>query len=209
MHEATKFTVIYYSATGNVHALAVAAAEGAEMAGAEVRLRRAAELAPESAIRENPAWDQHSRESARIPEADVNDLVWADAVLLGSPTRYGMMASHLKQVIDRTGPQWQQGLLADKVYGAFTSGISEHGGQESTLLSIYTIFAAWGGIIVPPGYTGPIQYELGNPYGASHVSGMKGAPPTETHLEGARFQARRMTETATAFRTGRLVAASS
>ncbi|GAA4894569.1 NAD(P)H:quinone oxidoreductase [Streptomonospora salina] len=203
MPETTKATVVYYSATGNVHALAVAAAEGAEKAGAEVRLRRAPELAPESAVAENPAWAEHLRQTRDIAEATVHDLVWADAVLLGSPTRYGMMASQLKQFVDSTGPEWQQGLLADKAYGAFTSTISAHGGQESTLLSMYTVFAGWGGVIVPPGYTAPIQFEVGNPYGTSHVSGMEAAAPTETHLEGARYQARRTTEIATGLKAGR------
>jgi NAD(P)H dehydrogenase (quinone) len=199
----TKVAIVYYSSTGNVYALAVATAEGAEKAGTEVRLRKVAELAPHSAISANPAWVEHVQATQDVPEATVDDLVWADAIMLGSPTRYGMIASQLKQFIDTTGQEWQEDLLADKFYGAFTSTISEQGGQESTLLSMYTVFAAWGGIIVPPGFTAPIQYEVGNPYGASHVSGMEAAAPSETHLEGARYQARRVTEAATAFKTGR------
>ncbi|MEU8803873.1 NAD(P)H-dependent oxidoreductase [Spirillospora sp. NPDC048819] len=141
----TNVAIVYYSATGNVHALAVAAAEGAEKAGADVRLRKVAELAPAKAIAANPAWAAHTERTAHVPEATVDDLLWADAVLLGTPTRYGAMASQLKQFIDITGPVWRKGLLADKVYGAFGSAGTAHGGHESTLLSLHNIFYHWGG----------------------------------------------------------------
>ena len=196
MNPSVKFAIVYYSATGNVHELAVAAVEGAEKAGAEVRLRKAAELAPPKAVAANPDWAAHAAATEGVPVAEVDDLVWADAVLFGTPTRYGAMASQLKQFIDTTGPVWQQGLLAGKVYGAFGSAGTPHGGHESTLLSLHNVFYHWGGIIVPPGYTDPIQFELGNPYGVSHVSG-RGAP-TGPVLEGARYQARRAAEIASA-----------
>lgn len=197
----TNVAIVYYSATGNVHALAVAAAEGAEKAGADVRLRKVAELAPAKAIAANPAWAAHTERTAHVPEATVDDLLWADAVLLGTPTRYGAMASQLKQFIDITGPVWRKGLLADKVYGAFGSAGTAHGGHESTLLSLHNIFYHWGGVIVPPGYTDDIQLQLGNPYGVSHVGG--NGEPDETVLEGARYQARRLTQTATTLTAGR------
>lgn len=96
--------VIYYSATGNVHTLAQAVAEGAEKAGAEVRLRRAAELAPQSAIDGNPAWRDHADATADVPVASHDDLRWADAYAFGTPTRFGNVAAQLKQFIDTTGP---------------------------------------------------------------------------------------------------------
>ncbi len=200
MSEQIRLAVIYYSATGNVHRLATSAAEGGEKAGADVRLRKVKELAPASAIAANPDWAWHVENTRDVEEADVEDLKWADAVLFGTPTRYGAMASQLKQFIDITGPVWEKGLLADKVYGAFGSAGTAHGGHESTLLSLHNVFYHWGGIIVPPGYTDPIQFQLGNPYGTSHVGG-SGAPDGPV-IEGVRYQATRATETAARLKAG-------
>lgn len=115
------------------------------------------------------------------------------------------MASQLKQFIDTTGPLWQQGKLADKVYGSFTATATMHGGQESTLLSMAQVFYHWGGILVPPGYTDPIQFQTGNPYGTSFVAG-QGELPGETALEAARYQARRATDIAAQIKAGRRAA---
>ncbi|GAA1619451.1 NAD(P)H:quinone oxidoreductase [Kribbella sancticallisti] len=202
MQNQTKVAVIYYSATGTVHALAQAAIEGAAKAGATTRLRRVAELAPAAAIAGNPTWQAHSEQAAAIPEATVDDLEWADVVLFGTPTRYGSMASQLKQFIDTTGPLWQQGKLADKVYGGFTAAGTRHGGHESTLLAMAQIFYHWGGILVPPGYTDPIQFQVGNPYGTSFHAA-QGSLPDEAALEAARYQAGRATEIAARLRAGR------
>jgi NAD(P)H dehydrogenase (quinone) len=199
--ESVKAAVIYYSATGTVHALAEAVAEGAEKAGAEVRLRKVRELAPASAIDVNPAWGAHLRETADVPEAALDDLAWADVVLFGTPSRFGTPASQLKAFIDTAGPLWQQGRLADKVYAAFTASSTAHGGQESTLLSLSNVFYHWGGIMVPPGYTDPVQFRSGNPYGTSHVAG--GGPPDDVALEAARYQARRAVDIAAALKLGR------
>jgi NAD(P)H dehydrogenase (quinone) len=199
--EPVNAAVIYYSATGTVHALAEAAAEGAEKAGAEIRLRRARELAPASAIDANPAWAVHLRETADVPEAALDDLAWADVVLFGTPSRFGTPASQLKAFIDTTGPLWQRGELADKVYTAFTASSTAHGGQESTLLSLSNVFYHWGGILVPPGYTDPIQFRSGNPYGTSHVAG--GGPPDDVAREAARHQARRAVDVAAVLKAGR------
>jgi NAD(P)H dehydrogenase (quinone) len=196
-----KVAVIYYSATGTVHALAQAVAEGAEKAGAHVRLRKVAELAPPEAISANPAWTQHLQETADVGTAGLDDLAWADAVLFGTPTRFGNPASQLRAFIDTTGPLWFQGKLADKVYSAFTASNTAHGGQESTLLALGNTFYHWGGIIVPPGYTDPIQFQSGNPYGTSHVVG--DGPPGEVALQAARHQARRVVDTAASLKAGR------
>ncbi|MBO0830364.1 MAG: NAD(P)H:quinone oxidoreductase [Actinobacteria bacterium] len=193
--------VIYYSSTGTVHALARAAAEGAEKAGANVRLRKVAELAPPEAVNANPDWAQHLRDTAGIAEASLDDLEWADVVLFGAPTRFGNPASQLRAFIDTTGPLWARGGLAGKVYSAFTASNTAHGGQEATLLALGNTFYHWGGIIVPPGYADPVQFRSGNPYGASHVAG--DGPPGEVALEAAGYQARRAVETAAALDVGR------
>jgi len=199
--EPVKAAIIYYSATGTVHALARAAGEGAEKAGALVRLRKVAELAPPAAISANPAWGQHLRDTADVVEASLDDLAWADVVLFGTPTRFGNVASQLKAFIDATGPLWMQGGLAGKVYSAFTASNTAHGGQEATLLALGNVFYHWGGIIVPPGYTDPVQFKSGNPYGTSHVAGQ--GPPGDVALEAARYQARRAVDTAAALKVGR------
>lgn len=193
--------VIYYSATGTVHALAEAAAEGAAKAGADVRMRRVHELAPADAIDANPAWGAHLRDTADVPEAALDDLAWADVILFGTPSRFGTPASQLKAFIDTTGPLWQQGRLADKVYGAFTASQTAHGGQEATLLSLSNVFYHWGGILVPPGYTDPIQFRSGNPYGTSHVAG--DGPPDDVAREAARHQARRAVDIAALLKAAR------
>ncbi|MFD0658099.1 NAD(P)H:quinone oxidoreductase [Thermocatellispora tengchongensis] len=148
--EPVKVAVIYYSATGNVHALAQAAAEGAEKAGAHVRLRKVAETAPPEAVGSRPEWAAHVRNTADVAEAGHDDLEWADAVLFGTPTRFGNPAGQLRAFIETTGPLWYHGKLADKVYSAFTASNTAHGGQESTLLALSNTFYHWGGIIVPP-----------------------------------------------------------
>ncbi|MEU8248797.1 NAD(P)H:quinone oxidoreductase [Nonomuraea sp. NPDC048916] len=199
--EPVNVAIIYYSATGTVHALAQAAAEGAEKAGAHVRLRKVAETAPPEAISANPAWAQHLQDTADVAEAGHDDLAWADAVLFGTPARFGNPASQLRAFIDATGPLWFQGRLADKVYSAFTASNTAHGGQESTLLAMGNTFYHWGGIIVPPGYTDPVQFQSGNPYGTSHVAG--DGPPSEVIVQAARHQARRVVDTAASLKAGR------
>jgi NAD(P)H dehydrogenase (quinone) len=166
-----KLAIIYYSSTGTIHSMADRLREAGEKAGAEVRLRQVPELAPEEAIASNAAWSQHFDKTKNEPKATADDVVWADAVLFGTPTRYGNVASQLKQFIDTLGPQWGQGLLANKAYAGFTASMTEHGGQESTLLALYNTIYHFGGIVVAPGYTDPLKFADGNPYGVSHVTG--------------------------------------
>ncbi|RSM81669.1 NAD(P)H:quinone oxidoreductase [Kibdelosporangium aridum] len=194
-------SIIYYSATGTVHALAQAAAEGAEKAGAQVRLRKVAETAQPEAINARPEWAQHLRDTADVGQAHLDDLAWADVVLFGTPTRFGNPASQLRAFMETTNVLWFQGKLADKVYSAFTASNTAHGGQESTLLALGNTFYHWGGIIVPPGYTDPIQFQSGNPYGTSHAAG--DGPPGDVQLQAARYQAQRAVETAAALRKGK------
>ena len=167
----SKLTIVYYSATGTVHAMARRAAETAESLGAEVRLRHVAEIAPDEAIESQDAWAEHRAEMDGKPVAEPDDLTWADVVLLGTPTRFGSAASQLQAFIDTLGPLWQEGALADKVYAGFVATQTKHGGQESTLLSLYTTVIHWGGIVVAPGYTDQVKFADGNPYGAGKVTG--------------------------------------
>jgi len=160
-----------------VHAMAERLASAGEKAGAQVRLRQVPELAPEEAIAANAAWSQHFDRTKDEPRAAADDVVWADAVLFGTPTRYGNVSSQLKQFIDSLGPQWVQGLLADKVYAGFTASMTAHGGQESTLLALYNSIYHFGGIVAAPGYTDPLKYQDGNPYGVSHVTGSTNSDP--------------------------------
>lgn len=190
-----KIAVIYYSATGTVHALAQAVAEGAASAGAGVRLRRVAELAPDSAIDQNPLWRRHADAATSIAQASVEDLAWADAFAFGTPTRFGTPAAQLKQFIDQTGGLWQEGALADKPVTAFTSAANRHGGSEATLLSLGNVFYHWGALIVPPGFTDPVVYAAGgNPYGTSASGPPTGDGPDATALEAARYQGRRLAQ---------------
>nr|BFE57985.1 NAD(P)H:quinone oxidoreductase [Dactylosporangium thailandense] len=186
-----KVAVIYYSATGNVHALAEAVAEGALEAGAEVRLRRVPELAPDAAIDANPAWRAHIQATPHVEVATHDDLTWADAFAFGSPTRFGNVSAQLKQFIDTTGGLWAAGRLANKAATAFTSAANAQGGNESTLLAMYNTFYHWGAFIVPPGYTDPaIHAARGNPYGVGHP-GTDGAPSGAT-LAAAHYQGKRL-----------------
>ncbi|ORT61738.1 NAD(P)H:quinone oxidoreductase [Streptomyces sp. CB03238] len=186
-----KIAVIYYSATGNVHTLAEAVAEGAEKAGAEVRLRRVPELAPDAAIDSLPTWREHIDATRHVEVATLDDLSWADAYAFGTPTRYGNVSSQLKQFLDTTGGLWQQGAFVDKPATGFVSAANTHGGNESTLLALYNTFHHWGSLIVSPGFTDPAVYAAGgNPYGTAHASAA-GAPGDEV-LDAARYQGRRL-----------------
>ncbi len=197
-----KVAIIYYSATGSVYALAQSAAEAAEKAGAQVRLRKVHELAPKEAIQSNEGWSEHAKITENEPEASLDDLEWADVILLGSPTRYGLPTAQLKQFIDTTGPLWAQGKLVNKVATSFTSAGTSHGGQETTITAINNTFYHWGSIIVPPGYADPVQFQAGNPYGTSHVSANGANPPGETELAAIAFQTRRAVEIAAALKAG-------
>ena len=187
-----KVAVIYYSATGNVYKMAQAVEEGVKEAGAEVRFRKVHELAPEEAVQSNQGWSDHALMTEDVPEATLEDLEWADAYIFGTPTRFGNVSAQLKQFIDQTGGLWFQGKLVDKVVSGFTSAQNANGGQESTLISMYNVFAHWGSIVITPGYTDPLLFEAGgNPYGASSTNA-----PNEQELAAARYLGRRVTEKA-------------
>ncbi|MFE5238593.1 MULTISPECIES: NAD(P)H:quinone oxidoreductase [unclassified Streptomyces] len=202
MPTSVNVAVIYYSSTGTISTIAKAIAKDAENAGAQVRLRKAAELAPQAAIDSNPAWAAHAKETAGITEVSPDDMVWADAVIFGTPTRYGNVTAQLKQFLDTLGGLWQAGQLADKVYSGFTASSTAHGGQESTLLALYNTIHHFGGILVPPGYTDASKFVDGNPYGTSHVSGQGDIPVGEQTLTAARVQAERVVKFTRAIKAG-------
>jgi len=167
----TKVAIIYYSSFGTTHAMAHRVAATAEKLGTEVRLRHVAETAPREAWENVDGWREHVEEMEGEPTAEPDDLAWADVAIFGSPTRYGHVTSQMQSYLDMLGPLWMQGKLQDKVYTAFTSSQTRHGGQETTLLAMLTTFAHLGGIIVPPGYTEQLKFNDGNPYGVSKVTG--------------------------------------
>jgi NAD(P)H dehydrogenase (quinone) len=194
----TNILVAYYSSTGNVHQLAQAVAAGAESAGAEVRLRKAPELAPDAAVQSNPAWQAHLEATKDVPEVAPDDFVWADGYALGTPTRFGTPSAQLKQVIDTLGPQWATGQLANKAATAFVSASNAHGGNESTILTLHNVFAHWGAIVVPTGYTSDNPYSAGgNPYGIGYPSGGATDAPLPDDVEAAaRYQGARVARVA-------------
>ncbi|HSE09917.1 MAG TPA: NAD(P)H:quinone oxidoreductase [Nocardioidaceae bacterium] len=203
MTTAVNVSVIYYSSTGTTHDMAERLTQAAQKAGAETRLRQVAELAPEDVIKSQDEWVEHRERTKDLPIAAPDDVVWADVVLFGSPTRFGNVASQLKQFIDSLGPQWGEGLLADKVYAGFTSSQTTHGGQESTLLALYNTIHHFGGLIVSPGYTDPVKFEDGNPYGVGHVTGADNDGPLGTaQLNALDHLAERAVEVARRLKAG-------
>jgi NAD(P)H dehydrogenase (quinone) len=191
----SRVAVIYYSSTGTNQATANAVGEGARAAGAEVRVRLVAETAPDAAVQSNPAWKAFIERNAGEPRAALADLEWADAIVFGSPTRFGNVAAQFKSFLDSAGGLWFQGKLANKVYAGFTSAQNVHGGQESTLLALYNSIYHFGGYIVTPGYTDPLVFAAGgNPYGVSVTAGPGG--PTEADLAHARYLGKRVAEVA-------------
>src|SRR5439155_19292472 len=147
-------------------------------------------------------WASHAAEAQHVAEATAEDILWADAVIFGSPTRFGNIASQLKQFIDTLGGPWLQGQLADKVYSGFTATSTAHGGQESTILALYNTVHHFGGIVVAPGYTDPIKFADGNPYGTSHIAGHGDLPITDTTRQTAAYQGARVVKIAAALKAG-------
>lgn len=171
-----------------------------------MRIRRVPELAPAGAIASNPAWTAFASIYEQIPLAALDDLVWADGIALGSPTRFGGPAFQLKAFLDATGALWAGGALADKVGTSLTAASTAHGGLESTILAINNVFYHWGAIVLPLGYASEDAAATGNPYGPSHVR-RKGSVPSDAELKVARWQGRRLARVAEALRPLRATAA--
>jgi NAD(P)H dehydrogenase (quinone) len=195
---APKILIPFYSRTGTIEALAKAVAEGAAAEGAEVRLRRARELVGPDIMASMPGWKESAEAmNQRYAAPTADDAVWADGVIFGTPTRFGSMASELKAYIDSLGGLWVQGKLNGKAGSAFAGSAQPHGGNESTVISLWNPLAHLGFIIVPTGYAdGAMFAGAGSPYGASVISGHPPAGPTEAELAVARFQGKRVTQVA-------------
>jgi NAD(P)H dehydrogenase (quinone) len=194
-----KLAVVYYSTYGTNHQIADVAAEAARAAGAEVRLLRFRETAPAEVVAGQDAWKAQAEKSAHVPEVTLADMEWANAYFFAIPTRYGSAASQARAFIDTLGGLWFQGKLANKAVTATTSAQNPHGGQETTLIGLYTTFMHWGSIIVPPGYTDQALFAAGgNPYGYSHTAGK---PVDDTARAAIAHQARRVVEIAAALAT--------
>ncbi|WP_078427110.1 NAD(P)H:quinone oxidoreductase [Alkalihalobacterium alkalinitrilicum] len=160
--------IIYYSSTGTNYQLAKWAEEAAQENGANVKLLKVPELAPQEAIESNPAWKAHVEATKDVAEVTLEDLEWADSIIFSVPTRFGNMPAQMKQFLDTTGGLWFHGKLVNKVVSAMSSAQNSHGGQEATILSLYTTMYHWGAIVAAPGYTDPVLFTTGgNPYGAS------------------------------------------
>lgn len=197
-----KLAIIYYSSTGTNYQLAKWAEEGAKELGAEVRVLKVQELAPDAAIDSNPAWRKHFDKTKDVPVATSEDLEWADAIIFSSPTRFGNVASQMEQFLDIQGGLWAQGKLMNKVVSAMSSASNPHGGQEATVKAIYTTMMHWGAIIVPPGYTDNSIFAAGgNPYGTSVTVGEDGNM-VEDVKEAVKHQAKRTVQVAAWIKKG-------
>lgn len=192
----TKLLVLYYSMTGNNYQMAKWAKEEAESLGAEVRLRKVKELLDTTEA--NPGWQKYLDESKDVEEATSDDLVWADAIVISAPTRFGNVAAQMKFFLDQQGGPWSQGKFTNKVVTAMSSAQNNNGGQEQTVHAIYTTMMHWGAIIVPTGYTDDSIYAAGgNPYGTTGTVDRNGF---KNDIEGAvRHQTKRLLEVAEKF----------
>ena len=197
-----KILIAFYSRTGTIEALAKGVAEGAESEGAEVRLRRARELIGHDIMSSVPGWKESAEAmNARYAAPSIEDAEWADAIVFGTPTRFGSVSSELKAYIDGLGGLWAKGALNGKVGSAFAGSATPHGGNESTIISLFNPLAHLGLIIVPTGYGDPAMFKgAGTPYGASVVSGNPPSGPSADELEVARYQGRRVAKVAQALR---------
>ncbi|ARF13775.1 NAD(P)H:quinone oxidoreductase [Sporosarcina ureae] len=170
-----KLAVIFYSMGGTNYQLAKWAEASAKEAGADVKILKVQELAPQSVVENNDVWKATADATKDIPVATSDDIEWADAIIFSTPTRFGNMASQMKQFIDTQGGIWAKGKTINKVVSAMSSAQNPHGGQEATILSLYTSMMHWGAIIVPPGYSDPVVFGAGgNPYGTSVTVGSSG-----------------------------------
>ncbi len=197
-----KVLVVFYSTYGHVYKMAEAVADGVkQVAGAEVELRRVPETLPEGVLEKMGAVEAQ-KSFSHIPICTVDELADADAIIFGTPTRFGNMCGQMRQFLDATGQLWFNGSLVGKVGSVFTSTATQHGGQESTLLTFHVTLLHHGFIIVglPYSFQGQMRVDEitgGSPYGSSTIAGGDGSRlPSENELEGARFQGKHVAEIA-------------
>jgi NAD(P)H dehydrogenase (quinone) len=195
----TNVAVIVHSLAGSTMSLAKAVAEGAgEIEGAEIRLHRVADLMSDDEIAANPRFGPLFTERvASTPIATNDDLEWADAVVIGSGTRFGGMSAAMRRFLEGAAPLWMSGGLVGKVGGVFAAASTPHGGQEQTVHDLITALMHFGVIIAPPGYSDPVFHRAASPYGAvAQAGGPTGLLPTEDDLTAARFVGRHVTSIA-------------
>jgi len=189
-----KLLIVHYSMYGHIYKMAEAVAEGArEVAGCEAIVKRVPETLPDEVLAKMGALEAQ-KGMAHIPVATVDDLATADAIIFGTPTRFGNMCGQMRQFLDATGGLWMKGTLVGKVGSVFASSATQHGGQESTILSFHTTLLHQGMVVVGLPYTFAGQMGIGeitgcSPYGASTIAGGQGERmPSDNELAGARFQ---------------------
>jgi len=193
----TKVLVLYYSAYGHIETMAQTVAEGARETGAQVDIKRVPDLVPEEVAKA-----AHYKLDQAAPVASIQDLAEYDAIIVGVGTRFGRMASQMANFLDQAGGLWASGALNGKVGGAFTATATQHGGQETTLFSLITNLMHFGLVVVGMDYGYQAQMRLdevtgGSPYGATTITGGDGSrQPSQTELDGARYQGRRIAEVA-------------
>ncbi len=199
----SKVLVLYYSSYGHVETMAQAVAQGARSTGATVDVKRVPETAPQEVAKA-----AHFKLNQAAPVATIEDLANYDAIIVGTPTRFGRMSAQMATFLDQAGGLWMRGALHGKVGGAFTSTATQHGGQEMTLFSIIANLLHFGMIVVGLPYSHQGQMTLdeivgGSPYGATTIAGGQGQrQPSEIDLEGARFQGQLIAETANKLAAG-------
>ncbi len=197
-----KVLIVYYSTYGHVHKMAEAIAEGVgEVSGAEAVMRRVPETLPSDVLDKMGAVDAQ-KAMTHVPICTVDELASADAVIFGTPTRFGNMCGQMRQFLDATGQLWAEGALVGKVGSVFTSSATQHGGQESTILSFHITLLHHGFVVVglPYAFQGQMSIDEitgGTPYGAATIAGGSGERmPTENELDAARFQGRHVAQIA-------------
>ena len=201
--------IVFYSMYGHIHAMAEAVAEGAKgVSGSEVTLLQVPELVPEDVLKQSGA-DKARAAFSQVPVAKPEDLVDADAIIFGTPTRYGNMCGQMRNFVDQFGPLWMKGAFEGKVGSVFASSNTQHGGQETTLTSFHTTLFHLGMIVAGVPYSEARQMTTdeitgGSPYGATTIAGGDGSRrPSENELAIARFQGKHVAEIAAALKRGR------
>ncbi|MEE4603159.1 MAG: NAD(P)H:quinone oxidoreductase [Desulfobacteraceae bacterium] len=197
-----KVLIVYYSTYGHVHKMAEAVAEGVgKVSGAEPVMRRVPETLPSEVLEKMGAVDAQ-KAMANVPICTVEELASADAIIFGTPTRFGNMCGQMRQFLDATGQLWAKGALVGKVGSVFTSSATQHGGQESTILSFHITLLHHGFVLVglPYAFQGQMRIDEitgGSPYGASTIAGGSGERmPSENELDAARFQGKHVAQIA-------------
>ncbi len=196
-------TIIFHSRSGNVYQLAQEAADTAAGAGAEVRMRKVAEL-PDPLVLDQEAYQELGKRTADIPEVSLEDLEWADAIMIGTPVHFGLPAPQITNFIDHTGPVAIPGKLVNKAVTVFASGSMPHAGQQATILALHNSVCHWGSVIVPNGSSAEILFEPnnGSPYGTSTISRHKPNNVHPDNMGAIRYQTLRVLEIAAALKKG-------